>query len=340
LERGSESYLRSQWLDWLLRELGWYFIPEQKFPIGLTAKRPDYCLFLNEDAQLRAVEQSNPVDVLRESASVVEAKRFGHALDKASDKETPGLFPSQQVQDYLRRASDATGRRFFNWAVLTNGAQWRLYCQQAPPDAFFAFQLIDDGQFCSLEEFRLFVALFSPAAFEPHDGRCLLDDLRENSLTLQADLELNLRKRIFDVLEELATAFWKNSENKLAETDFKALYDNSLIFLYRLLFILYAESRDLLPAKPTGAGANKTYREKFSLARLVAILRNKNAYPSDDFDELYNDLLKLFHLINGDRPAQNKACNVTRYNGGLFNPKDHPKLESWRISPWHSCEVH
>lgn len=207
LERGSEMYLRSQWLDWLLRELGWYFIPEQKFPMGLTAKRPDYCLFLNEDAQLRAVEQSNPVDVLRESASVVEAKRFGHALDKASDKETPGLFPSQQVQDYLRRASDATGRRFFNWAVLTNGAQWRLYCQQAPPDAFFAFQLIEDGQFCSLEEFRLFVALFSPAAFEPHDGRCLLDDLRENSLTLQADLELNLRKRIFDVLEELATAF-------------------------------------------------------------------------------------------------------------------------------------
>ncbi|MGD0651019.1 MAG: hypothetical protein ABSA97_07750 [Verrucomicrobiia bacterium] len=307
--------------------------------MGLTVKRPDYSLFLNEDAQLRAVEQSNPVDVLRECATVVEAKRFGHALDKASDRDTPGLFPSQQVQNYLRRASDATGRRFFNWAVLTNGAQWRLYCEQAPPDAFFAFQLIEDGQFCSLDDFRLFVALFSPAAFEPHDGRCRLDDLRENSLTLQSDLELNLRKRIFDVLEELATAFWKNPDNKIAEADFKALYDDSLIFLYRLLFILYAESRDLLPAKSTGAGANKTYREKFSLARFVATLRNKDAYPSDDFDELYNDLLKLFHLINGDRPAQNKACNVTRYNGGLFNPKDYQKLESWRIGDKSLADV-
>ena len=38
LERGSEMYLRSQYLDWLLRELGWYYIPEQKFPAGLTAK--------------------------------------------------------------------------------------------------------------------------------------------------------------------------------------------------------------------------------------------------------------------------------------------------------------
>ena len=339
LERGSEMYLRNQWLDWLLRELGWYCIPEQKFPMGLTAKRPDYCLFLNEDAQLRAVEQSNPVDVLRECATVVEAKRFRHALDKASDRETPGLFPSQQVQDYLRRASDATGRRFFNWAVLTNGAQWRLYCQQAPPDAYFAFQLIDDGQFCALEEFRLFVALFSPAAFESQEARCLLDDLRENSLTLQADLELNLRKRIFDVLEELATAFWKTPENKITEADFRDLYDNSLIYLYRLLFVLYAESRDLLPAKPTGPGANKTYREKFSLSRLVATLRNKNAYPSDDFDDLYDELLKLFHLINGDRPAQNKACNVTRYNGGLFNHKDHPKLEMWRIGNHSLADV-
>ena len=339
LERGSEMYLRSQYLDWLLRELGWYYIPEQKFPAGLTVKRPDYSLFLNEDAQLRAVEQSNPVDVLRECATVVEAKRFGHALDKASDRDTPGLFPSQQIQDYLRRASDATGQRFFNWAVLTNGAQWRLYCQQAPPDAFFAFQLIDDGQFCSLDEFRLFVALFSPAAFEPHDGRCRLDDLRENSLTLQSDLELNLRKRIFDVLEELATAFWKNPDNKIAEADFAALYDNALIFLYRLLFILYAESRDLLPAKSSGAGANKTYREKFSLARLVATLRNKNEYPSDDFDALYEDLRKLFHLINGDRPAQNKACNVTRYNGGLFNPKQHPKIEDWRIGDKSLADV-
>ena len=65
----------------------------------------------------------------------------------------------------------------------------------------------------------------------------------------------------------------------------------------------------------------------------------QRCYPSDDFDALYEDLRKLFHLINGDRPAQNKACNVTRYNGGLFNPKQHPKIEDWRIGDKSLADV-
>ncbi len=43
-------------------------------------------------------------------------------------------------------------------------------------------------------------------------------------------------------------------------------------------------------------------------------------------------MLKLFRLINGDKPEQNEACKVTRYNGGLFNPQMHPKIEQWRVS--------
>jgi hypothetical protein len=61
---------------------------------------------------------------------------------------------------------------------------------------------------------------------------------------------LNLRRRIFDVLEDLATAFRHCPGNKITEARFPALYDNSLIFLYRLLFVLYAESRGLLPVRP------------------------------------------------------------------------------------------
>jgi hypothetical protein len=334
LANRKEAYTRTQFLDPLLAELQWTFIPEQDLPSkSITRKRPDYCLFLNDQSRQRAAKEPETADVFREAATVMEAKKVEHSLDKVSESETPGWFPSQQVQDYLSKAKDKTGNRYFNWAILTNGNEWRLYCEQAPNDAYFAFHLAHKEDFCSLEDFRLFLALFRPQSFDlDGERRCLLDRLREEALTRQAELESNLRKRIFDVLEDLANGFHDYSANKITKDDFPALYDTSLIFLYRLLFVLYAESRSLLPVKPSGYGSSKLYREKFSLARLVNPLRNKTSYPSEAFTELYDDLLKLFRLINGDKPQQNEECKVTRYNGGLFNPQLHREIEKWRVS--------
>lgn len=334
LSKRREAYTRTQFLEPVLSRLGWQFIPEEKLPGRTpTRKRPDYCLFLSEEARRRAAQQADTVDVFREAATVLEAKKVHHSLDAVSDTETPGWFPSQQVQDYLHKAKDATGRRFFNWAILTNGNEWRLYCEQAAADAYFAFHLARGDQFCALEDFRLFYALFRPQAFaQDPQGQCLLDQLREESLTRQIELETNLRRRIFDVLEDLANGFRDWPDNRITEADFQVLYDNALIFLYRLLFVLYAESRGLLPVRPSGFGASKLYREKFSLARLVDRLRDRSAYSSEAFAELYEDLLKLFHLINGDRPDQNRECKVPRYNGGLFDPNQYPLIEKWRVS--------
>jgi hypothetical protein len=333
--KSNEAYTRTHFLDPVLKILGWDFIPEAKMPKppkGTRKKFPDYCLFCEVTARQNAAQQTDAAGLYAFSDSVFEAKRWQHSLDKVSEKETPGQFPSEQVEGYLRDAKDASGKRYFSWAILSNGSEWRLYCEDAGTGRHFEFTLVDQDAFCSLEQFRLFVALFRPSAFARDSaGRCLLDRIREESLTRQIRLEQNLRQRIFDVLEDLANAFYEHKPNKIAEEDFARLYDNSLIFLYRLLFALYAESRDLLPAKLHGPGANKTYRENFSVARLVEDLRSPANYSSDSFFNLYERLLKLFHLINGDSPAQNEETRVTRYNGGLFNPLLHPLLGDWRV---------
>jgi len=332
LRRQKEAYTRSVFLDPLLADLGWQCIPEADLPKGPKTERPDYCLFPNAEARQQAAAQTQTPDIFRFADSVLEAKKWQHPLDEVSKTETPGWFPSQQIQSYLRHAKDATGKRFFNWAILTNGNRWRLYCEQAANDAHFEFTLAEEDRFCSLDDFQMFVALFRPSAFARRtDGRCQLDDLRDEALTRQSDLELSLRRRIFDVLEDLANGFRDCAANRITPADYGGVYDNALIFLYRLLFVLYAESRGLLPVKTHGYGANKTYREKFSLARLVNDLRDKSKFANDAFTELYEELLKLFHLINGDNEAQNNATRVTRYNGGLFNLQLHPRLESWRV---------
>lgn len=325
---------RTHFLDPLLAELGWHFIPELK---QTSQKRPDYWLFTDESQRIEAAEADSPEHRFALSSTVLEAKQLTHPLDAVSKRESPGLFPSQQVQGYLHAARDARGQRYFDWAILSNGRHWRLYTESAAEDAFFEFTLAEEHSFCTREEFSFFVALFAPGAFvRSADGRCPLDDIQSESLSLQAVLEENLRRRIFDVLEELATAFAEHPSNGITDEDLKsgALYEVCLVFLYRLLFVLYAESRYLLPVRARPPGFNKHYKERYSLQRLVEPLKALTTRFSDDaFTDLYDDLLKLFRLIDGQDEKLNAACDVTRYNGGLFTPDTAAsrRIAQWRI---------
>lgn len=334
LRKGNEAYTRTHFLDPLLKQIGWHFIPELR---QNKHERPDYWLFATEAQRIKAAEADTADPRFGLSCSVLEAKKAGHPLDALSKTETAGLFPSQQVQGYLHRARDTQGRRYFDWAILTNGERWRLYSERAAADAFFEFRLADGPDFCTRAEFSLFAALFCPAAFVRADtGRCPLDDVQSESLSLQTELEENLRKRIFDVLEELANAFAGHTPNGVAAEDLKdgALYEACLVFLYRLLFVLYAESRFLLPVRAHGPGFNKHYREKFSLQRLVGPLKQETkSFAEPAFFDLYEEMLKLFRLIDGQDEALNAACGVTRYNGGLFagGTPVSQRIERWRI---------
>jgi len=332
LGKRPEAFTRTHLLEPMLSAMHWRYIPEASLPNALqTRKRPDYCLYAKED-EFNCAAAGGDVELYRLAGTVLEAKKFGHPLDRVSHKETPNWFPSRQIEDYLQHARDAQGHRFFNWAILTNGSEWRLYSERAAPGAYFVFYLMRNGLLCSAEDFRLFYSLFRAEVFaRDAEGHCLLDAIHKQALRAQAELEFHLRKRVFGVLEDLGSALLHFPENRLEEKDFPAVYENALILLYRLLFILYAESRGLLPVKERGAGANRLYLNDFSLARLTDDLRDKTKFNSAGGTNLYDHLLRLCHLINGSRERQNRECGVTRYNGGLFNPDLHPLLETWRI---------
>src|SRR5207249_9566313 len=104
----------------------------------------------------------------------------------------------------------------------------------------------------------------------------------------------------------------------------KRLYNNCLIFLYRLLFILYAEGRQILPVERP----NRTYYNDLSLARLLRPLKT-STHDSRSQTRLYREILDLCHLVNGADEKANREYEVPRYNGGLFDPKHSPDLEAW-----------
>ena len=99
----------------------------------------------------------------------------------------------------------------------------------------------------------------------------------------------------------------------------------ALIFLYRLLFVLYAEDRGLLPV-------NDTRYDDYGLRKPVRDdVADRMASGGDTFSDkvarFYNHLMSLFNQIDeGDA-----SIGLPPYNGGLFAPDAAPLLESVRL---------
>ena len=114
------------------------------------------------------------------------------------------------------------------------------------------------------------------------------------------------------------------------ETDesLREIYQASLSLLYKLLFLLYAEARGLLPV------ANPGYREQSltALAQWAAERLDKGLPLSDATHATprYDALLALFHRIDQGDPS----LGIPRYNGGLFNPAspENQFLEQHKLS--------
>src|SRR6266487_2106766 len=102
-------------------------------------------------------------------------------------------------------------------------------------------------------------------------------------------------------------------------------YDHGLIVLYRLLFILYAEARELLPLR-----ASAGYRADYSL---YAITRDVERRIKSGTQLLtttaryWPQLKNLFEIINAGSPP----LQVATFDGGLFDPDKHPFLEQYTV---------
>ena len=102
----------------------------------------------------------------------------------------------------------------------------------------------------------------------------------------------------------------------------RQVFNGTLTLLYRLLFLLYAESRDLLPVKEMrGYWEQSLTKLKEDIAEkagpiadAVPNLLGKAYRASADATELYDRLLDLFSIID----LGNRDLNVPLYNGGLF----------------------
>ena len=121
--------------------------------------------------------------------------------------------------------------------------------------------------------------------------------------------------------------------------DLSLCQENSFVFLYRLLFIMYAEDRGLLPYR-----LNATYTRNRSLARHRDEVAAKldNVYRGVDLqdygretNELWEDLHDLFDLIDNGH----SRYGVPAYNGGLFDLEANTFLSEKVLPDWYLARM-
>ncbi|MFQ5851862.1 MAG: Eco57I restriction-modification methylase domain-containing protein, partial [Candidatus Binatia bacterium] len=262
--------------------------------------------------------------------------RYLDGKDDQRDKETPEENPGAAVVTLLEKGEAP-------WVVVTNGRIWRLYAQRTHARATNYYEIDLEEVLAQAgphvpdpaEAFRYFWLVFRSEAFVPaeteREGKktllSLLDRLLLESEDYAKELGERLKERVFvQVFPYLAEGFIRYIregealEAALSQHRLDKIFQGTLTLLYRILFLLYAEARDLLPVKEVRgyfeASLTKLKREVAEAAGTIDDQvedKLKKRYREESY-ELYDRLGWLFRTVDKGDPA----LNVPIYNGGLF----------------------
>ena len=304
--------------------LGWAdYLPQQG--ADRNEDIPDHLLFADADAKSRAAQRPAPVDRYQDALVVQESKRFGLPLDaRGADAARRSDTPHGQVLRYLATAATASDGRI-RWGILTNGPVWRLYDGRARPraTAYFEVDLADALARDDHDRLRVFQLLFRRESFTPAgaDAATFLETALAEGRRYEERVAQDLSSVVFErAFPRLVEALANASAATLPDVRHAAL-----IFLYRMLFVLYAEDRGLLPV-------NDTRYDDYGLRRRVRDDVDERTRQGDTFSAIasnyHHHFATLCRLIDRGDPS----IGLPPYNGGLFSPDAAPLLETARLS--------
>ncbi len=334
---GPNEATTEQDLIWpILHLLGWTdYLTQQNLSGSGRVDVPDALLFI--DAGAKAQANAHPEEWRRYAfgAAIVESKRWGRALDRAEgrkgdDRDTP----STQLLRYLRRVDDLT-QGGVRWGILTNGAKWRLYFSGARStiDDYLeldfarimglAGDVLLDSAVSAAERdhwLAVFVAMFSRTAFEraTTTSPSFHDTARRDAALYEERVASNLSDLVFDRLyPALGRAV---AQAAPAGTDLDEIRQGTLILLYRLLFILYAEDRSLLPV------SDRRFDDYALRKARLDVGERKDA--GDSFSTVAKTIWNRFADLSEMIDKGDESVGLPPYNGGLFNAERTPLLKA------------
>jgi hypothetical protein len=198
------------------------------------------------------------------------------------------------------------------WCLTTNGCQLRLV------DARLAFarRFLELDLGCALDDrasFAVLWGLFRRHVFEPPP---LVERVVDAAARHAAGVGRSLRHGVFEAMGELLSALAGTGvhRSKARATDVEAIHQQALTIVYRILFLLFAESRGLVPVW------HPIYRDSYSMQSLLE-LAERPGRPRG----LWAALQAISRLAHSGCRAG--TLRVTAFNGRLFAPSVTPLAE-------------
>ena len=299
-----EATIRADLYEPLFEQLGFRFKAQGRDAVHPDA--PDYLLYAPGD-------DATPIAA---ALTYVWNRNLDDA-DESRDTETPTEIPGALVVSALEAQTAP-------WVIVTNGKLWRLYSATASNKATNYYEvdleeaLTASDQLVALNYWWL---VFRRPAFTG-----FLDNLLKQSAEYAKELGDRLKDRVFTkIFPEFAKGFIAhmraNGVTTIDDSTLAMVFSGTMTFLYRMMFVLYAESLDLLPVyEAHGYRGLSARRMKGEIAdhagKLLDESRGKleHAYNATS-TTLYARLQALFDVID----AGSDALNMPTYNGGLFS---------------------
>lgn len=273
--------------------------------------------------------------------------RFGHEGRRRS--------PTGLLQEYLNANNQAL------WGLVSDGQRLRIL-RDNPSMTRPAYVEVDLATCFAeeqLPEFRILWLLLHASRFQPgtnNDGKtspshCWLEQWRAEAEEQGERLLDKLRVGVTEALGALGNGFLRHPQNdelrqqfESRELDAQTYYQELLRMVYRMLFLLRAEARDLLHPEGSDPLARERYREGYSLD----VLRRAARKPHR-FEARHHDLwLTVQHTMNG--LATGQPLLALPALGGLFSNDQCPNLDNALIDnqsllkaikalTWHPSET-
>lgn len=313
LSARNEAQLEEKFIAPLLAQLGWSKVYQAGMTVQGKFAKPDYCLLLQ-------AEQENALIASRDHTlvtAICESKAWDKTLDtgKADRKDNP----HHQLQDYL-------GTLRVRFGFLTNGRIWRIYDTDkiTAKKTFIEFDLerlwaVEEAD-KKAEGLALFAFFFCRDTYV-RSAEVGQDSAIEQAISESADFTLAVEENLKAVIygyageDSLFEIMGRAIHQANPKASLASVYENSVVLLFRLLFVVYFEDKNgvLLKKHP--------FYQRYSLGQIYENLRRQPPDRHALHDGVYA-LKQLFEML--DEGAED--IDIPLFNGGLFDPARAPLL--------------
>lgn len=283
-----------------------FAVPEQG-----TVLKPDLALLWNGEPTDKAPVQA--LVALYPDLSPDDRKPFGEHEWEAS--------PHQRLERLLRETDVGVG------ILIARGTLRLIYAPRGETAGWISWPLAALGRVEGRPMLAGLKVALGRERFFVNDLKQRLRPLLRSSREAQNEVSEKLSGQVLAALYELLRGIHQAAPDEieaLAEQQPHHLYEGLLTSLMRLVFLLYAEDRDLLPTH-TEDGLKALWESGYSIKTLYARLLVDQAVNPDTMDQrrgAWGQLLSVFRIIHAGHPDW-----VAARGGKLFDPDAFPFLE-------------